>query len=431
MRRIALAALVVFACDLAESPDDAEVSDAGPVPDAAVAEPADAAFDGSCRQIHFGARPTEGGSVGTFVFLPEHLIRNENDLALDSRATLDFLFGNDFSTRWRGVIGDRWFGACGPMNGRFRLNSISGENEMISAVLAGENEIDFNFAAPGTAQIILSGVYLAPESPDDPCADTLPPGTEIPWTERLHVRVVRPAGISWLRPVECLDGGPVLLAEGARVDGLRPQALDADGTPLYPSNTDDGFDVAWSATLCAEAPFEWPAQPVDALPGLTLPAVAGRLSLSADVGAPLAAEVVGPDRVTQVEVSFALAGFGGGPVVLHDGDELGQEGWGRVARRVFPAADGARIGADPLCSAPAPLWFNFEAGPPEICDVRPSAAPEGAYEAPQPNLGVSAYLVSDGTCRLAVSAPGLNAGAGFEANVSATFHRVEALHDAP
>jgi hypothetical protein len=150
--------------------------------------------------------------------------------------------------------------------------------------------------------------------------------------------------------------------------------------------------------------------------------------LESSVGEPLELEVVGADRVTSVEVAFALAGFGGGPVAVPNGSDLGERGWGRVARYVFPGVTALHVGEAALCGAPPASWFELDAGPPEVCEVRREIPPIG-FGLPSGALPMAVYLKGDGHCRMSLSAPGLGGGAGFTQVVEATFRRVDALHD--
>ena len=152
------------------------------------------------------------------------------------------------------------------------------------------------------------------------------------------------------------------------------------------------------------------------------------MRLESGVGEPLELEVVGADRVTSVEVAFAVAGFGGGPVAVPNGSDLGESGWGRVARYVFPGVTTLRVGEAPLCAAPPAIWFELDAGPPEVCEVRRDVPPVG-FGLPLGALPMAVYLKADGLCRMSLSAPGFRDGAGFTQVVEATFHRVDALHD--
>jgi hypothetical protein len=254
--------------------------------------------------------------------------------------------------------------------------------------------------------------------------------------EKLQIVKLVP-GLEWLRPYACGDG-PMKVVGGAFIDALVPAPVDAAGEPFYPVNAESGRWLRFDTEACAYGALAWPESPAGpgAPAGTQFPMGPARVTLTADVGAPLVAPVQAPGEIDAAEVVFAVAGFGGGPVPLTDGETLGDQGWGRTARRIFPSVLGLTSAGVPVCGAPPPEWFVFTAAPPEVCAPRPLATegdidPSVRYGLPGPYLGVSAYLVADGTCDLSLTAPAFAAGAGFEARLSATLLNVENMHDAP
>jgi hypothetical protein len=156
---------------------------------------------------------------------------------------------------------------------------------------------------------------VAPEMPDDRCAEFFPPGSRTPFVEQVTIVADTPRAVQWSRPYPCPEGR-FAAPEGAFLQGLVASPTDAAGEAVYPSNTAPNASLPVEVTACAASAFDWPEPPAGALPGLQLPDTRGTVRLEASVGEPLDVEVVGADRVTSVEVAFALAGFGGGSVAV-------------------------------------------------------------------------------------------------------------------
>lgn len=398
---------------------------------------ADAAHpEAGCETRRDEVEPVAVGPVGVSVFTPEHLVEDANGRRLEARVDVDFLVGAAYPTEFVGEVRDRWFGACGELRGEFVLDAVDPADSSLDAVevvVEGPDRARFSVRREGTALVTLRGRYHAPSEPEDRCAERFPPDSDTPWFETLSIRAAAPAGVEWGRPFECREG-PLVAPEGAYIGNLAPTALAADGRRLSPVNASWRHPVAYELRACLDAPGPWPDPPAEETPGVQCPDAPGTLTLTPAVGAPLTIRVVGPRAVTTIDFAFSVAGFGGGPIPVADGARLGEMGWGRAARRVFPGVRGLHAGPDALCGAAPTRWFTVSAGPSEVCDTRPSMydeTPNGLYLIDGTRVGGSAYLVADGECTLGVSAPEADGGGGLGASITATFVRVDGMHDAP
>lgn len=421
-------------------PDAGPVPDTGLTADATPADPDAAAPDANagCETRSTPFVPVEAGPLGQGVYPPDTLTTGAAGPAIDTAYGLDLLVGEGYPTEFTASAAWRYYGGCGELNGSLQFTRVEVDGEAVTARLDGGTSLVLAVQAAGEATVVLTGTYHAPDTDQDACAEDFPPGSVTPVVERVRVRAIAPTAVEWLRPYACGDG-PLKVVGGAFIESLVPVPVDAGGEPFYPVNTESNRWLRFDTEACADAALTWPAAPADtdAPAGTQFPLGPARVTLTADFGAPLVAEVQAPGEIDAADVVFAVAGFGGGPVHLTDGETLGEQGWGRTARRIFPSVLGLTAGGVPVCGAPPPEWFAFTAGPPEVCAPRPLAPAEGdidpsvRYGLPGPYLGVSAYLVADGTCDLSLAAPAFAAGAGFEARLSATLLNVENMHDAP
>jgi hypothetical protein len=409
------------------APSDAAAGDTGLDPDAAPA----------CVTRSTPFVPVESGPLGQGVYPPDTLDRGPDGPAIDTAYGLDLLVGEGYPTVFTASAAWRYYGGCGELNGALQFTRVEVDGEAVTARLEGGTSLVLEVRAAGEATVVLRGTYSAPDTDQDACAEDFPPGSVTPVVERVRVRAIAPTAVEWLRPYACGDG-PMKVVGGAFIDALVPAPVDAAGEPFYPVNAESGRWLRFDTEACAYGALAWPESPAGpgAPAGTQFPMGPARVTLTADVGAPLVAQVQAPGEIDAAEVVFAVAGFGGGPVPLTDGETLGDQGWGRTARRIFPSVLGLTSAGVPVCGAPPPEWFVFTAAPPEVCAPRPLATegdidPSVRYGLPGPYLGVSAYLVADGTCDLSLTAPAFAAGAGFEARLSATLLNVENMHDAP
>lgn len=421
MRRLAMLSLLL-ACESDPAAQSAELEvdgaavDASPNADAATTAPV-------CETRTLEVVPQAEGMLGSGVFTVESL----SPAGLQRSTRVALLVGPEYPNRWTGTLAGTWYAACGQLTGRFEMNEVPPGDAALALRAVDTSLLEVTVSAPGRVEAEIRGVYVAPETPDDRCAEFFAPGSSTPWVEQVAVVADAPRGVQWSRPFDCPEG-TLRAPEGAFLQGLVAVPVDAAGDAIFPSNTAPNASLPVEVTACAASAFQWPDPPPDTLPGLQLPQAPATVQLAPSVGEPLELEVVGPDRVTSVEVAFALAGFGGGPVAVPNGSDLGESGWGRVARYVFPGVTDLRDAEVALCGAPPPSWFTLEAGPPEVCEVRRDVPPVG-FGLPLGALPMAVYLKADGLCRMSLSAPGFRDGAGFTQVVEATFHRVDALHD--
>lgn len=419
--------------------------DAGAAPDATPADPdAAASLDATAPDASAGCRtrdtpfvPVESGPLGQGVYPPDTLDDGPDGPSIDTAYGVDLLVGAGYPTVFTASAAWRYFGGCGELDGALKFTSVDVAGDAVTARLDGDTALVLEVQGEGEATVVLTGAYRAPDTDQDACAGDFLPGSITPVVERVRVRAIAPKSVEWQRPYACGEG-LLQVVGGAFLDALVPAPVDAAGEPFYPINAASNRWLRFDTEACADGTPDWPAAPAepDAPAGTQFPMGPARVTLSADVGAPLVAEVLAPGQIDAAEVVFAVAGFGGGPVPLTDGVTLGEQGWGRTARRVFPAVLALSSAGVPVCGAPPTEWFEFTAGPSEVCEPRPLASegeidPARHFGLPGPYLGASAYLVADGTCDLRLSAPAFAGGAGFEARLSATLLNVENMHDAP
>jgi hypothetical protein len=421
MRRLALLSLLVAcAADPATPSTESEVVDA-----ADDASPNDATPPTTpvCETRTLEVVPQATGLLGSGVYTVESL----SPAGLQRSTRVDLLVGPDYPDRWTGTLAGTWYARCGQLTGRFELDDVPPGDAAVALRAVDATLLEVSVSAPGRVEAEVRGVYVAPETPDDRCAEFFPPGSRTPFVEQVTIVAETPRAVQWTRPYPCPEGR-FAAPEGAFLQGLVASPTDAAGEAVYPSNTAPNASLPVEVTACAASAFDWPEPPAGALPGLQLPDTRGTVRLEASVGEPLDVEVVGADRVTSVEVAFALAGVGGGSGAVAHESELGATGWGRVARYVVPGVTALRDGAAVLCGAPPAYWFTLEAGPPEVCEVR-RELPAAGFVLPEGALNTGVYLNADGRCRMSLSAPGFRGGAGFTQVVEATFLRVDGLHD--
>ena len=249
MRRLAILSLLL-ACtsDPAAQSAKPEVVDAAVDASSNDAAPTPAPF---CQTREVAAVPQATGLLGSGVYTVESL--SPAGLARSTR--VDLLFGPEYPTRWTGTLAGSWYARCGQLTGRFELTDVPTVDAGIALRAVDTSLLEVSMSAPGRVETEVRGVYVAPETPNDGCAEFFPPGSRTPWVEQLTVVAEPPRAVRWLRPFECPEGA-LHAPEGAFLQGLVASPADAAGEAVYPSNTAPNASLPTMVTACAAAPFE-------------------------------------------------------------------------------------------------------------------------------------------------------------------------------
>ena len=252
--------------------------------------------------------------------------------------------------------------------------------------------------------------------------EALPIALEVTFT----VSVRAPADIALDFEEACPIGGARLWEGRTSVSGLvRP--VDGDGTPFSPRNA----TAERSVSVRVSTPLAEPIVLLDEAKGLAslrVPRVP-ELELRLDGGGPVhRLAVYDPADVTDVSLSFVLPGYAGNPLSLIDGETYGEGGFGRTLGHVFPQVGTVMVDGEAVCDGPDVDWFTLTSTTPETCvvvDPTPIDDSIGVYNGGETT--VSAEVVGDGRCAVALEGPELGGGEGLGATLDVTFVHTEEL----
>jgi hypothetical protein len=358
------------------------------------------------------------------------LVGSDRDTKIVFAGTsLSMAVGEGYPTELLGTFPDSYFSDCGPLSGSFRFDRLEGTSSTVSATLTELPAIRFTVSEEVDAEFVVFGEYTP--GGDEACGAALTSMARVPVELPIKVFARRPTGVRFTRPEPCGEAAPLLLATSSTPE-LDVQMMTRDLEGFFPANALQHRSV--SLTLETNAERDWHLPSAEAgLNELRWPSVATEVTIRPAIGEPISATVVEVSAVRSVAVDFYLGGFAAEPVKVEDGATEGEGGWRRVSNRLLPTVVNSAVGDAVLCSQPDPAWFELTSETPTRCDVRPvmNFPLEAAVLTTFPTLGVSAYVLADGTCTLKLRAPGMNGGKGFERRFSATLLNVSELAKIP
>jgi hypothetical protein len=350
--------------------------------------------------------------------------------------SLTLAVGADYPSTYTATVASTMWSSCGGASegsfvGTVTLRAVAGVTPAISAkvmndarlIVTTAGEADVTLTVTGEVDVITPGG----------CASA---GVH-PFELQLAVSAFRPRGTSFTLPSTCADAVVKRMAPGSQirtpagsVSGsppvFRPLPVNAAGTPTVVDNAAPAAQVA----IRVEGP---PSSSTGAAAGpssidtFVFPDVPGPITLTPAVGGPLVIEVVDPRQVDRVDITIQLAGFAGSPLVLMDQANYTADDWHRKRNRIDVIATATSVGADPLCSAPAPSWFKFASRTADVCQTM---AVETWDLANSQSIGQEGRFLADGTCSFAFSMPDLFGGAGYFQNLTFTIAGVALLPEA-
>jgi hypothetical protein len=350
-------------------------------------------------------------------------------LALDT--SLTFAIGPEYPSTFTASMPTQLYAPCGMLEGTSTWREISGSSDAIQATLDDTARLQLEVRGPGSADIVLAGELVLQE----PTGCDLPIETPLPFELRVASRAVVPSGARVEVPSRCADAIEARVATSVALLGepFELALVDDAGEPVHVDNAAPGaqMEVRVRGEFAPEVVEDPPATVAE----LAFPATAGVVEIAPVGGAPLSVEVIDAGRVTDIEVTFQLAGTAAGPVLLESGASYGAEGWNRTANWIAPMVDATRVGADALCSPPTTAWFVLRSLTPAACHTVPVPASHmGGSGGKRHTLigdgtNTAAQLAIDGTCTLTLEAPGAAGGAGLVRSLSASFANVHMLDD--
>jgi hypothetical protein len=296
----------------------------------------------------------------------------------------------------------------------YAIDAVSAAPEVqVSAI--GERRIRIAPVAEGDFDVVVTG--HATYDPSHGCA---PDGSDGDSDFEITVRVIaRSAAAVTITPPDACAASPVpYLESGARMStqwfAARVGLVDAAGETFFPANASDDRPISLTVRGRPATKLGLHDE-ADGLAALVAKGEPGPIDVESALGHAFRFELIEPGRVDSMEVRFDLLGFGGGGIQgLVSGTTYGP--FARTSSSLDVAVVGLFVDGDPVCTAPALLSFELTTRSPETCPVfaSPGHGDHGGGE----QAGVSADVVADGTCALALSAPRFADGGGLGAELS-------------
>lgn len=299
--------------------------------------------------------------------------------------------------------------------------TLTGGEGVVGAAFDG-TLLTLDVLAAGETVLTLETVVVSSGPAPGACADHFPAGVRVPLTQRIRVRAAVPHDFSILNL--CDTSEPVLGLPGRSLGSTYIELRGASGGQFMPRNVSPLRPLPFDVRFCSEAPFELETA-ATSLAEVVLPDVPGSLTISSPMAGVRMIDVLGPDDLRSFDVDFVtITDAGTWLSTLDDGGRYDGP-WNGSARRVVPYVTPVFDVPGTTCEPLPSTWFELTAGPAGVCEVRP--APSGLYENSPRSVGLSAYLVADGTCTLELTSSA-NDSSG---QISATFANVDQMIDDP
>lgn len=344
---------------------------------------------------------------------------------LRAEAPLNFALAEGYPTAVTAKFMGRYYTGFGPLNGTLtfeRLEIPANGADFVSAELVAGG-VHVAVSREGTTTLIAHATYVP--TAEERSSEALMGLSTVPFALHIPVRARRVVGSRFVLPYGCTE--PLYAATSSVLPLLSVGLVDTDGELLYPSNMQPARAV--STTVEAETGFAF-ATPSDdeGIEALRLPDVATRVTVRPAIGEPLQIQVVDAASITKADVSFSIAGYAGGSLELVDGMSY-PGSWHRVSNCVAPIVPEVYAGTNALCSRPNPAWFVLLSDTPAQCEVRPLASTAlDSLVLPIPDIGLTAFVRTDGECALRLRGAGFAGGAGLEYRVKVMLSNVAQMH---
>jgi hypothetical protein len=386
------------------------------------------ASDPSEVELVLPMQPVDEGPLSGVVEVSE--TPGAPSLTLDTALT--FAVGGAYPTEFVALLPAPLYASCGMLEGAVTWDEITGSSDAVEAALDDASRLALTVRGPGSAQIVLSGEMVVSE----PFGCEVPVDVPVPFELRIATRAVIPSGARVEVPERCANAVEARVAAqpfGSRMEQFQLALLDDAGERMYVANATEGapVDVRVRGTFSQALVDDPPAT----LSELAFPATPGEVEIAPLAGTPLRVEVVDAARVTDIDVTFHLAGPAAGSIPLESGASYGADGWNQVDNWIAPMVDETRVGADALCSPPALAWFQLRSLTPAACQTVPVPGDHFGGTGGKRHFldgdgtNTAAQLEADGTCTLSLEAPGFTNGKGLARLLSASFTNVDQLDD--
>ncbi|WP_437967911.1 hypothetical protein WMF04_00820 [Sorangium sp. So ce260] len=305
---------------------------------------------------------------------------------------------------------------CEPLEGTISIDDIGAIQGAATVEQTGPTTFAVSVSEEGTSTFDVSGVLAVPAGGLDGCSE-YDDTRELPVTLSMTVRAARPR---WQieAPAEC---GERTVIQSSRPLPITTVALDAMGQRFWPQNVEHAAVTVAGDGVGLRAPEGGAPSDIVATGDGTV------VITATDGGASREVSVIPAARIDAMDVVFAIGGYGGGGVVLTDGETYGP--FHRTANRVVAVVTRLASAGDPLCSEARTEDFEVTSSTPESCAVDGRLC--DSVEVPQGDLLTrSARVTADGTCAVRVDAPAFAGGAGVGAEIAVTLQGTDTMLEA-